>query len=189
MKTCNLCGNEYPATREYFYRDRSKLHSRCKKCFLAKQKEWREAHKEQVAATWHNWYIRNKDRHTENCRKWESENPERVRELKNRYNETPIGQENRRKQSHHRRVRKYGTNFEDFSGIDIFERDNWQCSICGGKVSPKLGWPDPMSSSLDHIIPLSRGGNHTRDNVCCSHLQCNVSKNRYSVEQQLLLFG
>jgi 5-methylcytosine-specific restriction endonuclease McrA len=33
-----------------------------------------------------------------------------------------------------------------------------------------------MSVSLDHVIPLSRGGNHEPGNVQCSHLACNVRK-------------
>lgn len=33
-----------------------------------------------------------------------------------------------------------------------------------------------MGASLDHIIPLSRGGHHTADNVQAAHLACNHRK-------------
>lgn len=189
MKTCSICHEEYPATTEYFYKDRTALRNWCKRCERARVKQYRDKNPEAVKATWHRWYVKNKERHTENNRRWESENPDRVRELKNRYNKTPNGQENRRKQSHLCRVRKYETTFEEFSSIEIFERDGWRCSICGKKVNRRFKWPNQMSASLDHIIPLSKGGTHTRDNVCCAHLQCNQLKNNSTVDQQMLLIG
>jgi hypothetical protein len=39
-----------------------------------------------------------------------------------------------------------------------------------------LRHPDRMSVSLDHVVPLSRGGSHSWENVRCAHLSCNVAK-------------
>ena len=61
--------------------------------------------------------------------------------------------------------------------VDVFERDDWLCGLCGEPVDKDLAWPDPTSASLDHIIPLSRGGAHTLDNVQLAHLVCNIRKN------------
>lgn len=58
----------------------------------------------------------------------------------------------------------------------IGERDNWICNICGKKVNKELKYPDIMSASLDHIIPLSMGGKHIESNVHISHLYCNIKK-------------
>lgn len=55
----------------------------------------------------------------------------------------------------------------------IGERDNWICNICGIFVDKSLKYPNPMSASLDHIIPLSKGGTHDENNVHISHLKCN----------------
>lgn len=33
-----------------------------------------------------------------------------------------------------------------------------------------------MSPSIDHVIPLSRGGAHAMGNVQSAHLRCNSSK-------------
>lgn len=60
----------------------------------------------------------------------------------------------------------------------IFRRDNYICQLCMKPVNPALAYPDPFSASLDHRIPVVDGGNHTRDNVQCSHLRCNLSKGR-----------
>lgn len=60
----------------------------------------------------------------------------------------------------------------------IFERDEWRCLIpgCGGPIEPDLTWPDPYSPSIDHIVPLSRGGTHVASNKRAAHLRCNVSR-------------
>lgn len=65
---------------------------------------------------------------------------------------------------------------ESFEHREVFDRDYWMCGICSRPVNPELCYPDPMSASLDHVIPVSRGGSHARDNAQCSHLFCNLSK-------------
>jgi len=35
VKKCKKCENEFPATKEFFYKDRSRLMSRCKNSFWA----------------------------------------------------------------------------------------------------------------------------------------------------------
>ena len=58
----------------------------------------------------------------------------------------------------------------------IGERDGWRCGICGGKVNPKLRHPDALAPSVDHIVPLARGGTNEIANLQMSHLRCNLSK-------------
>lgn len=65
---------------------------------------------------------------------------------------------------------------ERFAPVEVFERDGWTCGICDLPVDPSAKWPEPDSVSLDHIIPLSRGGEHTRANTQCAHLYCNTVK-------------
>jgi 5-methylcytosine-specific restriction endonuclease McrA len=36
--------------------------------------------------------------------------------------------------------------------------------------------PHPLAPTLDHIVPLARGGHHTRDNTQCAHFSCNTRK-------------
>jgi len=51
----------------------------------------------------------------------------------------------------------------------IYERDNYTCYICGKEFSER-------KLSLDHIIPTSRGGKNSWENLitCCS--ECNFRK-------------
>lgn len=65
---------------------------------------------------------------------------------------------------------------EDFTSVEIFNRDNWTCYICADPVNKAPNCFDPRSATVDHVIPLSKGGQHTRDNVKCACLRCNSSK-------------
>ena len=51
------------------------------------------------------------------------------------------------------------------------------CGICGLPVDKTLKYPDPMSPSIDHIIPIDRGG-HPSDisNLQLAHWKCNRMK-------------
>lgn len=52
----------------------------------------------------------------------------------------------------------------------------WVCGICDATIDPGLAWPDPWSQSLDHIIPVARGGGHIIENLQLAHLRCNIRK-------------
>ena len=51
------------------------------------------------------------------------------------------------------------------------------CAICGMPINKRLKFPDPMSATVDHIIPIARGG-HPSDpqNLQAAHLICNQLK-------------
>jgi 5-methylcytosine-specific restriction endonuclease McrA len=56
-----------------------------------------------------------------------------------------------------------------FSRQNIYLRDGCTCQYCGKKL--------PRSDlNLDHVIPRSRGGRTTWENVVCSCIPCNVKK-------------
>lgn len=60
-------------------------------------------------------------------------------------------------------------NVVKFSRRNVFLRDEHCCQYCYRKFSShKL--------SLDHVVPRSRGGQTTWDNVVCACLKCNVRK-------------
>ena len=75
-----------------------------------------------------------------------------------------------------RRARILKRPVEMFTHKEIFERDKWLCGICGKPVDATLRFPDPGTPTLDHVIPISRGGSHTRDNVQLAHFYCNTAK-------------
>ena len=51
------------------------------------------------------------------------------------------------------------------------------CGICGKPVDFSLKYPDPMSKTVDHIIPIAHGGHPSDlDNLQLAHLACNLAK-------------
>lgn len=75
-----------------------------------------------------------------------------------------------------RRLRMLETRTEQFHKSEIFERDGWVCHLCGDSIDRDEKFPHPRSASLDHVVPIALGGEHTRANTAASHLRCNVSK-------------
>lgn len=65
---------------------------------------------------------------------------------------------------------------ETIDPLQVHKRDQWTCSICHDPIDPTLKYPHQMSASIDHVIPLSRGGTHSPENVASAHLDCNVRK-------------
>ena len=59
---------------------------------------------------------------------------------------------------------------------EIAERDGYVCQLCYKSVDMSLPYPKWGSPSLDHSIPLTRGGTHHPANVTLSHLGCNLDK-------------
>lgn len=98
--------------------------------------------------------------------------------------------EARRAAYHRRRALKRGASIgEPFTNEDIFERDRWACQLCGYVIDPEVKWPHPKSASLDHVVPLSRGGAHSRANTQLACLECNVRKGNRAAGEQLALLG
>lgn len=80
------------------------------------------------------------------------------------------------KGSPRRRARLFDVEFEKLDRRDVYERDGWICGLCCESVDPNEEWPSLLSASLDHVIPLSKGGPHVHSNVQLAHLGCNISK-------------
>lgn len=75
-------------------------------------------------------------------------------------------------------AKRAGTTKSDvlLSRAYIAERDGWRCGICGGRVSPDRSHPDPLAPSIDHVVPLARGGTNDLSNLQLAHLRCNLRK-------------
>jgi len=63
-----------------------------------------------------------------------------------------------------------------FSRFNIYARDDSTCQYCGRRL--------PRSElNLDHVLPRSRGGSTTWENVVCSCVACNLRKGGRSPDE------
>lgn len=98
----------------------------------------------------------NSEEAVKRSRQWREQHPEEFRELM-------------RIAAQRRRAIVNAAFVEDVHSLVVLERDDGCCGICGGDV-------DPTDFHVDHIIPLSKGGEHSYANVQAAHPSCNVRK-------------
>jgi 5-methylcytosine-specific restriction endonuclease McrA len=159
LKTCAKCGSEFERRR--FKRPL------CSACLSAEQEQWRRRY---------------------NAAAWKAERGEKSPCAECG---APIGKPhyrrfcsdecglaaNRRMSTASRRARIVKADRESFDPLEILNRDAWTCYLCGKHTPPALrGQKVADAPELDHIIPLSKGGSHTRANVACACRACNIAK-------------
>lgn len=81
-----------------------------------------------------------------------------------------------RGRTHARRCAKFSRKYEIVDPMDVHTRDGWVCQICMAPVCKDSVFPDPLSATVDHIVPLSRGGDHVMNNLQTAHWMCNSAK-------------
>lgn len=58
----------------------------------------------------------------------------------------------------------------------LFERDKWTCRYCGERVSAE-------NATLDHLVPISKGGSDAPENLATCCLICNAIKSGKTYEE------
>lgn len=156
----------------------------CKAAAAEHRKRWAQDNPERWAAAQSRYRAANREVRNEGVRTWRKVNPEKVaaQELTWRKANPERRLALSTLASDRRRSRKRDAFVENVPRQEIFERDNWQCLIpgClypGVPASLDVKHPDPLLASIDHIVPLSKGGKHERSNLATAHLRCNVVKN------------
>jgi 5-methylcytosine-specific restriction endonuclease McrA len=150
------------------------------------------------------WYLKNRLRALSNGAAWRAANPAKVKAYKARYSADGrntrlarawvLANPARSRELHYRRSARrraamLGNVAAAVDRLAIYARDGWRCQICGKGVNRNLRFPDPMSASLGHIIPVSLGGAHIPSNVRLEHLRCNIRYGQGRFAAQLLLLG
>ncbi len=194
MKRCARCGQEKPV--EEFHRNKRMADGYaqyCKTCqaqaareyylrhaaqVKEKSKAYRERDPEATAQMRRREYERHAETYRERARKWTEDHPERVRENKRRYRqERP---DVWRKHNTLRRARRKGATVGEVNFEEIVARDGGRCWICGRPVTEE-------TRQFDHVIPLSKGGEHSTRNIRLACQFCNYSKHDRLVTHQMLL--
>ena len=79
------------------------------------------------------------------------------------------------------RAKKRGIEYKYYTRQQIFDRDGYDCYLCNTPVdltAPHVqgqpGWE--TYPHIEHVIPLSKGGVDTLENVKIAHAKCNIDK-------------
>lgn len=192
VKRCTRCYTEKPLSD--FSISRSIRQSKCKECCKALKKadydahpeKYREAvlrsarkHPDRVRARRQRWYANNKEQRARYSRSHVAANRERylnyyrIRHIRDYEQEKAYRVAHRYELSEvqaRRRARVQNAPIvEKIDRNALIERDKWTCYLCGVICTPK-------NVTLDHVVPLYRGGSHTADNLRVACLSCNCSK-------------
>jgi 5-methylcytosine-specific restriction endonuclease McrA len=171
-KTCSTCGDTKP--RAHFRANKASrdgMTARCKPCEAA----WHRAHylevRERRLEQSREWYEANKDERLVKTRAWYAANKERAYANSRRWIE-----ENREHHTEWFRRRRALLADVSVGPVDLDALWTGQCGLCDEPMDRNLKHPDPLSKSLDHIHPISRGGLHEQTNLQWAHLICNIRK-------------
>jgi 5-methylcytosine-specific restriction endonuclease McrA len=113
-----------------------------------------------------NYYQENADRLCEYQQNYYQENVERIHEQRQNYRQTSKGKNSYMRCEQKRRAIENKCHSLPYKQEDILNLFNGECAYCGNKV--KL--------SLDHFIPLTKGGSDVKGNLLPACLSCNSSK-------------
>lgn len=97
---------------------------------------------------------------------------------------------NNERKSHRRRADKYGSFYQKLNRHKVFKSDNYKCQSCGVRcLKSKIGTNHRREPTLDHIIPISKGGPHSYNNVQTLCRKCNNKKSNKIAGQIPMLYN
>lgn len=166
VKTCTFC-HEKKTLGEFRARsDRPGQYTpRCKECLNKQSSQWRRENPDKVKSNWKGYQAENQDHLSAKNSKWRSENKDAITEYQRKYRQEHP--EKKRESEQRRRATLAGVPTDNVKLEKVLARDGNICYLCGGETA---------KPTLDHVIPLSRGGSHTYDNIRIACGSCNSRK-------------
>ena len=140
-----------------------------------RRRQGRPERKAQVQAAQKRYRTTHRERRNQEAQDRYWANPERFRraarerERARRLRDPEAAHVRDKKYGHRKRARKRGAFVEWVDPVILFRRDEGCCGICGDPV-------DPTDFHIDHVYPLSRGGEHSYANTQVAHPSCNMRK-------------
>ena len=171
-RTCTKCNEKLPISA--FHKDKSAtggVRATCKNCRIKHVKNWYQDNRERQSGKEKNRRQSNKDKYTEK---------EAKRYIKDREKRIALATE----QSHLRRSRKKKTKTErGISKLSLKRKHGTKCYYCGKEMDFKVGVGRKFNrdmATIEHLIPLAKGGEHTSENTVLACRHCNLSKSAKS---------
>lgn len=177
--------------QEYTARNRDKINAqrrerRKKNFYLIRERAWKKANPEKIKEYKKRDRVKRADLYSKWRKEWAERNADKVmlkrisdyqknkheicNRLKKFRKENPdIYHKRQAEIARRRRAKLAKVPYEKIDSEAVYKRDGGICGICGKFVQKK-------EFSIDHIIPISKGGSHTYDNVQTAHLNCNIAR-------------
>lgn len=139
---------------------------------LQRVMDWRAEHPEAWLALQARWRDTEERRAEARARTaaWRTANPERVAEW------VAANADSLRAKAARRRALRRSNEVGDVDLRALWISQCGICALCGERIDRSLSWPHPLSASVDHIVPLVRGGAHAQRNLQWTHLVENLRK-------------
>jgi 5-methylcytosine-specific restriction endonuclease McrA len=188
---CKLCRKiNYQATFEKISERGKEYYKSNIETIKEKRKVYYQINHEKEKMRRQAWYKANAEQERVRKKVQYRANSRQIKDRINSYSQTETGKAVRLKAKHKYRAKRRNATVEDFLSKEIFERDGYICQLCSCKTRPNFKNSNhPLYPNLDHIIPLSKGGDHSKLNTQCLCRQCNIEKNSTGTGDQLRLFG
>jgi 5-methylcytosine-specific restriction endonuclease McrA len=176
-------------SRTYFQVNRERENERRKEYYqlnkereIETRKKYYQVHKEKLNNQHKDYYEANKENINDYKKEYYQANKVRLNRLSKAYGkkwrQTEQGRESAYIRCVKRRSLKYKVDFTPYERKQLLDRDNWTCQNCEIKVhdDSKGNWNTPNKAHIDHIIPISKGGNSEHSNLKVLCRTCNLSK-------------
>jgi 5-methylcytosine-specific restriction endonuclease McrA len=135
--------------------------------WAAKTKAWREAHPGEHARHNREERAAHPERRAIECRKRYESRKDVVKASNRRWRVTHKDHVNAITKAYQSRKAATVCDFTYQEWVEVQEEFNHCCAYCGLPASPM---------TMDHMTPLSRGGQHTRTNIVPACVSCNARK-------------
>ena len=150
-----------------------------KEIIKARSKARYEAKREEISEQSKEYRKNNLERRRINNRRWRANNLEKARKSSRDYNAR--NRDKLRQTERKRRARKFNNGNEDFTEQQVLDLYGSNCHLCNQLIDltvsgrpGRKGWENGLH--IDHLIPLSKGGANTLENVRPAHGVCNIRK-------------
>lgn len=179
-KHCRKCDTTKPVTEFYARRKTGGYQPKCKACETA----YRIANRERILARNKDFYQKNKhkwqeyhkhryanksDEMKQRVADWRKANPERTKQTYDAWRAANLDRFN--ENARRRTARKRGNGVYKTAKNEIRRLYQQPCLYCGSREN----------ITLDHVIPLARGGTHSIGNLVPACRPCNVSKHTKTI--------
>lgn len=131
-------------------------------------------------------YLKNQQHYVKMSREYRKNNPSQSREYQKKYRQS--NPESKRSSERRRRANKFNNGFQFYKESEVLDIYGWICHICNRAIDPAASrsagignWE--LGLHIDHLVPISKGGEDSLYNVRPSHAACNLKKHAKSLSK------